>query len=185
MPTVSTKMKTLILTLFTLLHSLVPPVVFTRQDGPGDVTYRVHSIYVYNFIKEIQWPEDASMGNFVIGILGNSGIETELCKMAVSRTISSRKITIKVYKNASEVEKTCHILYLGNEYSDALSSVLQKVKGLPILIITNKDGAAKFGSLINFTSEGGKPRFEMNLTAFEKSRLKYTQQLKTVAITVN
>jgi hypothetical protein len=178
-------MKAFILTIYTLLHSLVPPVVISKQDGPGEVTYRVHSIYIYNFIKEIQWPDDSRTENFIIGVLANGDMETELRKMATARTTASRKITIKAYKGVNEIEKSCHILYLGNEYSDALSNVLQKVKGSPILVITNKDGAAKFGSLINFVSEQGKPRFEMNLTAFEKSRLKYTQQLKTVAITVN
>ncbi len=178
-------MKALILTIFTFLHTLVPPVIITRQDGPGEVTYRVHSIYIYNFIKEIQWPDDSKTETFVIGVLANSDMEAELRKMATARSTSSRKIIIKVYRSASEIDKSCHIVYLGAEHSDALSTILQKVKGSPTLIITNKDGAAKFGSLINFVSEQGKPRFEMNLTAFEKSRLKYTQQLKTVAITVN
>ena len=178
-------MKALILTIFTLLHSLVPSIVITRQDGPGEVTYRVHSIYIYNFIKEIQWPDDSRTDNFIIGVLANADMETELRKMAVARSTSSRKINIKTYKSVNEIEKSCHILYLGSEHSDALSTVLQKVKGSPMLIITNKDGAAKFGSLINFVSERGKPRFEMNLTAFEKNRLRYTQQLKTVAITLN
>ncbi|MDJ1504623.1 YfiR family protein [Xanthocytophaga agilis] len=178
-------MKTILLNISILLYSLVPPVTITRQDGPGEVIYRVHSIYIYNFIKEIQWPDTYNNNNIVIGVLGNTEMEIELKKMATARTTSSRKITVKLFKNASEVEKTCHILYLAAEHSDGLSTVLQKVKGSSMLVITNKDGAAKFGSLINFVSEGGKPRFEMNLSAFEKSHLKYTQQLKTVAITVN
>jgi len=180
-------MKTLLLTISILLYSLVPiaSFKFEKYSGPGEVTYRVHSIYIYNFMKEIQWPDAYNKGNFIIGMLSNADMETELRKMATARTANTRKITIKVYKNINEIEKNCHILYLAAEHSDVLSGVLQKVKGSPMLIITHKDGAAKFGSLINFVSENGKPRFEMNLTAFEKSRLKYTQQLKTVAITVN
>lgn len=178
-------MKTLLLTISILFNSLIPPVVIKKQDGPGEVIYRVHSIYIYNFIKEIQWPDSYNNNNIVIGVMGNTEVEAELKKMATSRTTSSRKITVKAYKTIAEIDKNCHILYLASEYSDALSTVLQKVRGSSMLIITNKDGAAKFGSLINFISERGKPRFEMNLSAFEKSHLKYTQQLKTVAITLN
>ncbi|MDJ1480323.1 YfiR family protein [Cytophagaceae bacterium YF14B1] len=178
-------MKTILLTISILLHSLVPSISVNKQDGPGEVIYRVHSIYIYNFIKEIQWPDTYNNNNIVIGVLGSPEMEAELKKMAAARTTSSRKITIKQFKSVVEVDKTCHILYLATEYSDGLSTVLQRVKGSSMLVITNKDGAAKFGSLINFVSEGGKPRFEMNLSAFEKSHLKYTQQLKTVAITVN
>lgn len=178
-------MKPILLNILTLLIHLFVPERAYIQTTPGELTYRIHSVYIYNFMKEVQWPPDYNGGDFTIGILGESPIENELRKMANARSASSRKVTVKVYKSASEIEKNCHIVYLDADHSDELSGVLQKAKGSPLLVITYKEGAAKFGSLINFVAEKGKPRFEMNLTAFEKSRLKYTQQLKTVAITVN
>ena len=80
-------MKTLLLTISVLLYSLVPVVgfKFKKEDGPGEVTYRVHSIYIYNFMKEIQWPDEYNKGNFVIGMLGNADMENELRKMAAAR----------------------------------------------------------------------------------------------------
>mgnify|MGYP002778696481 CR=1 FL=1 len=178
-------MKTVILTLFTLLYAAVPSS-WVKSNGPGEVTYRIHSIFIWNFIKEIQWPANAGSGEFTIGLLANADMETELSKILTStRTTTSRKITLKVYRSIAEVNKNCHILYLDAENSDNLSTALQKVKGAPVLVITHKDGAARFGSLINFVTENGKPRFEMNLSAFEKNGLKYTQTLKAASIPLN
>ncbi len=177
-------MKTICIHIIILLfHSFYPYA--PGQNDPSELIYRVHGLYIYNFIKEVQWPKEYNSGNFIIGVFGNASIETELRKIATTRTANSRKVTVKSYKTIAEIEKNCHILYLAAEASEDLSRVLEKIKGTSTLLITHKDGAAKFGSLINFVSEKGKPRFEMNPSAFEKNRLKYTQQLKTVAIIVN
>lgn len=179
-------MKTLILSTYTLLHTVLcfahAPVL---RDNPGDLTYKIQSVYIYNFIKEIQWPPEYGDGNFIIGIFGESDIEVELRRLAASRTANNRKIVVKKYAKASEIDKDCHVLYLATAYYSELSSVLQKTRGTSTLVVTHKEGAARFGSLVNFVTEKGKPRFEMNLTAFDKSHLKYTQQLKSVAISVD
>ena len=178
-------MKTLILSIYILLSTAFCFAHSPVRDNPGDLTYKIQSVYIYNFIKEIQWPSDYSEGNFIIGVFGDSDIEIELRRLAAARTANNRKIVIKKYTKVSEIEKDCHVLYLATNYYSELSGVVQKTRGTSTLVITHKEGAARFGSLVNFVTEKGKPRFEMNLTAFDKSRLKYTQQLKSVAISVD
>lgn len=154
------------------------------QADLHEAEYKIHSIFIYNFTKYVQWPEEYSKGDFIIGILGKTNLDTELQKMATARTISGRKITIKKYADVANVDKRCHILFISSEGSNLLSNVLNKTSGAATLIITQKDGLGKFGSLINFVSMNGKYRFEINMSAFEKSKLKFEQQLKAVAILI-
>lgn len=145
---------------------------------------KVHSVFIYNFIKYVQWPEDYSTGDFTIGILGDTNLDEELQKLAAIKTVNGRKISIKKYKDVGSIEKKCNILFLTSESSTLLSDVLKKINGNSTLLITHKEGLGKFGSLINFVSENGRYRFEINITAFEKSKLKFEQQLKAVAILI-
>lgn len=178
-------MKTSLLSIYFFITAVFCFAHAPVRDNPGDLTYKIQSVYIYNFIKEIQWPPEYSQGNIIIGVFGNSDIEDDLQALAATRTANNRKIVVKKYANVSEIDRNCHVLYLATNYYSELSGVLQRLKGSSTLVITHKEGAARFGSLLNFVTEKGKPRFEMNLTAFDKSRLKYTQQLKSVAISVD
>ncbi len=176
-------MKKLLLLIYTgLLVSGFHPAI--GQESEDEAINKVYTVFIYNFTKYIQWPDEYVKGNFIIGVLGHSKLNTELQKLADSKTVNGRKILVKKYKTVAEIDKICHILYIPNESSNFLNAALQRTTGKPTLIITNKDGSGKFGSLINFVSDKGKPRFEMNVSAFEQHRLKFAQQLKTVAIVI-
>ncbi|QHT66265.1 YfiR family protein [Rhodocytophaga rosea] len=145
---------------------------------------KIHSIFIYNFTKYVQWPEEYSNGDFTIGIIGNTDLDKELQKIAAIKTVNGRRISIKKYTDVGNIEKKCNILFLTSESSSLLSDVLKKLTGSGTLLITHKEGLGKFGSLVNFVSENGRYRFEINTTAFEKSKLKFEQQLKAVAIII-
>ncbi len=178
-------MRKLLYMVLVLLLGALSETVVLAQTNPGEATYKVQTIFIYNFTKYVQWPGEYNIGDFVIGVLGETKLDEELKKMAVAKTVNGRKIVIKKYASINEVDKKCHILFLAAESSDLLNSVIQKTRGTSTLVVTEKNGSTKFGSLINFVSDKtGKPRFEMNLGAFEKSRLKYDSKLKSVAIPI-
>ncbi|MES2732946.1 MAG: YfiR family protein [Bacteroidota bacterium] len=143
--------------------------------------YRFHSIFMFNFTKYIQWPEDSKTGDFVIGIIGNSAITIELEKLANSKTVGTQKIVIKKIKSAGEAEK-CQIVFIPQNESKDFEALQQSLKNKPVLIITEKDGLVKKGSAINFVLQEGKMRFEMNLSATQSAGLKVSSQLTSLAI---
>ena len=52
------------------------------------------------------------------------------------------------------------------------------------VIVTEKEGLAKKGSFINFISQEGKIRFEVNKAKFTASNVKISGQLLSLAIRV-
>jgi hypothetical protein len=159
---------------------------FAPKQAKAQITvkntqYRVHCIYIYNFTRYIQWPADYSSGDFVIGVLGDSPLLEELDKLAATKTVNGRRIVITKYK--SPPKKGCHILFIPEEKSDALSSALNTCDK-NTLIVTEKAGMARIGSFINFVSAEGKPKFELNTSALDKTELKVMTELKTIAILI-
>ncbi len=176
--------KSILLTIVTLLLWSFGFLEVQAQPGPPEATHKVQTGFIYNFTKYIHWPDAYNAGNFTIGVLGDTQLNDELARMAATKTANGRKIVVRSYKDVREIDKMCHILFIAADKNDLLNAVLQKTTGTSTLVVTEKDGAARFGSLINFVSDKGKPGFEMNLSAFERSHLKFDSKLKSAAIAI-
>ena len=145
--------------------------------------YRFHSVFIYNFTKYIQWPEASNSGDFVIGVLGDSPIISELEKMASTKTAGSQKFVIKKIESVAEVNKM-QILFIPNARSKFLEEVIGKVGSQPTLVITEKPGLGQKGSGINFILVDGKWKFELNRAATDKGGLKISGELARLAIEI-
>lgn len=164
-------MKKLLLSLFIIGVTVQPGL---SQD------YKFHSIFIYNFTKYIEWPDNYKEGNFVIGVLGKSSVLENLNAMAAVKTVGSQKIEVKEYGSVAEIDK-CHILFIPQNESGSLDQALSKFESASTLVITERPGLGKKGSGINFVIEGGKWRFELNAGAIEKAKLKVSGELTKLA----
>ena len=75
--------------------------------------------------------------------------------------------------------------FLLTDASDLLKVVASKFKGKGTLVITEKAGLAKTGSSINFIIADNKQKFEYSKKNAEKSGLKTSEELKSLAIAVD
>ncbi len=141
------------------------------------------ALFMYNFTKNIEWPESYKQGDFVIGVLGNSPIISELNKIASRKKAGSQTIVVKKFGSANDISQ-CHILFLPTNKSTSLSDVIEKLKSTPTLIITDKEGLAKQGAALNFIKVDGKQKFEINKINIENSTLKVNSYLVSLGIEV-
>lgn len=153
------------------------------QINSNAQTEKIQAILIYNFIsKYVEWPAAYKSGDFVIGVLGNSPIAAELNNIAAAKTVGSQKIVVQKYSSASEITK-CNAIYIADSRTGDLGSVISKVGNT--LIITNKDGAARKGSAINFVIVDNKQKFELNKGNATSKGLKVSPELEKLAIIVN
>lgn len=145
--------------------------------------YRIHSVFIYNFTKYIQWPSTDQSGDFIIGVLGNSPIVGSLEKLAQERKVGSRAMVIKKFSTVSEISK-CHMLFIPENSSNDFEAALAKVSGQSTLIMTERKGLGSKGSGINFITVDGKQKFELNKSATEKAQLKVSTELTSLAIVI-
>lgn len=142
--------------------------------------YKLYAGFIYHFSKYVQWPEQS--GDLVVGVLGNSPINTELAAID-GKMAGNRKVIIKNLKSMSDVG-SCQIVFIPQSMSADIADLYSKTKGKNILIVSETDNGAKKGAIINFIQDGGKVRFELNMKAAADNGLKISADLQKVAIMV-
>lgn len=142
--------------------------------------YKYHTVFMYNFTKYIKWPDAAVGDNFVIGVLGSSGITELLEKMAESKNVNGKNIVIKTFKTAEEVN-ACQMLFIPESKSEQLAVLRSRLKEEPTLIVSEKAGLARQGSVINFIINDGRWNFEFNQASADLHKLKVSSELTKFA----
>ena len=144
--------------------------------------YTFHTVFIYNFTKYIEWP---TAGNeILIGVHGeNSSLIQAFEKMAQAKSNGDRKYIIRTLTKPEDAA-ACHVIFIADKESDKLGAYASKYTGTPKLIITEKEGLIKKGGTINFITVDGKLRFELNQGALDKTGLKVSSQLLSLAIVV-
>ena len=58
------------------------------------------ALFMYNFTKYIEWPQTKQSGDFVIGVMGNSAIVSELNAIASKKTVGAQNIKVNQQRAA-------------------------------------------------------------------------------------
>jgi hypothetical protein len=144
---------------------------------------RVKAAFVFNFMKFVDWPGGVFADNnspMLIGIIGDNPLGVELEASLRGKNINGRKLAIRRISWPGEI-RGIHILLICGSEARAAQDILASVKGNPVLTIGEMDRFGQQGGIINFFIEEKKVRFEINIDAADKSRLKISSQLLTLA----
>lgn len=172
--------------IISLLFFAFCATAFTPGYSPSnpDTNAKIKAVFIYNFTKYIEWPENYKTGEFTIGILGeNDALFKELNQMSKVKKVANQTFSIKSYSQIGDVSNP-HILYIPADSAEALSKAVDKLKGKSTLIVTEKPGMAKKGSAINFVIVGNRQKFELNKNTAEKHNLKVASTLEKLAVLV-
>ncbi len=156
-------------------------LLFPLFQSFGQVNYKIHSLFMYKFTQYIEWP--AGGGDFVIGVVGNSPIISELEAIAATKKVDTRNIVVKKM-SASADFGACQMVFVSEGQSSSIATIAGKLQGKPVLLVSESPGAAKKGSGINFVIVDDKMKFELNKAAVEKQGLKVSGDLTKLAIVV-
>jgi hypothetical protein len=168
--------------------TLVPPLAAQADGESGEQfsEYQVKAAFLINFIKYVEWPDEAFEDNdspFRLGLLGSDPFGDAFELLAKKQEIGSREILVERADDVLELTE-CHLVFFRAEALEAYSSDLAKLKDLPLLSVGEQKGFAKQGGVINFLIVGTKVRFEINFKAAQHSKLKLSSRLLKIATKV-
>ncbi len=150
-----------------------------------DVDYKAYTLFVYNFMKYIEWPEAQSKGDFVVCILGDSPIQKELAGIAATKKLKGRNIIIKTITKSEEA-LGCQLLYVPSSKSGNIKALKEQMLSKPVLIVAEREGLAKKGAELSFvTLDDDALKFDINKKEIELHQLKISSQLISLGILVN
>lgn len=172
----------LILTLFVSASLSYGTPAFAREGQPGET--QVKAAFVYNFGKFVEWPPDRSnVKYFTIGIYGDDDFVQALTEIVAGKFIHERPVFIRRVSTMKDIA-TCHILFVGDSAKDRLPELFNAVHRLPILTVSDLQGFADRGGMINFRIVKNHMRFAINLKAAQQAGLRISSQLLKLAIAV-
>lgn len=179
--------------------SIAPQALADAQSAQSK-EYQIKAAFLYNFIKFVDWPKEKiadSNKPITIGIIGKYpfGKAFEPVK---NKKIGNRPVAIKHFKSLSEFDEAsakdkaslarmlkalskCRLLFVCSSEKKRLDEIIAAVQGCPVLTVGENAGFLETGGIINFLVEHKKVRFEINLIAAKKAKLKIRSKLMRLA----
>jgi hypothetical protein len=141
--------------------------------------YQVKAVFVFNFARFVEWPPQAfttPTEPFVIGILGTDPFGARLDEAVRGELVGEHPLQVRRFRNAGEIGP-CQILYIDRSEGAQLSPVLAALNHRPTLTVTDLDGAAQRGVMIQFLTESSRIRLRINVEAARLAGLTISSKL--------
>lgn len=131
---------------------------------------------VYNFLKYTQWPSaDPTSTSITVCILDEDPFDGLLGPIS-GRTVNHRTIAVN---NMEEWNATslCHMLIIHADRRNDWPELRKKLSNRDILTVSDFNGFAEQGGMIEFSKENDRVHVEVNLEAVTKAELQIDNSL--------
>lgn len=146
----------------------------------------VMAAYVYRFIGYVEWPAlafSSAETPIVIGVVNADELAAELEQIVQGRTAQDRRVQVRRMA-PNEPWTGVHMVFIGRGAAPKAIQAARGLAGAPVLTITDLESGIDQPAMINFIQVDGRVRFEVNVAAAEKSGLRLSSRLLTVATRV-
>lgn len=140
--------------------------------------YKLHSLFVYNFVKNINWNNVGD--KFVIGVYAKPDAVNEFKKNFSTKNYSGKEFEIVSIRDVSDAGN-CQIVYLPK--SNKAKALLSGLRDKHVLVVT-EDNLIDQGASISFKQVGAKLNFIISKSHTEAKGLKVSGSLMALATVV-
>ena len=174
--------------IFCAVLVIVPTAIFTfttKAHSESRVVreYQIKAAFLYNFAKFVEWPaakfrDETSPMNLCVTGIDPFGITLD--NTVSGKTIKGRSINVNRIDWEDNL-KSCHILFVSSSERENLPKIVESLLGAGVLTTGDMDRFARRGGVISLTKKANKIRFEINLQAADRARIKLSSHLLRLA----
>ncbi len=140
--------------------------------------------YLYNFGRFVGWPSAPAKGDaFTICVLGQDPFGSSLDSTVAGQTIDGQNVSARRVSKAQDALH-CRILFISMAEESSLKETLAALGKSSVLTVSDMSQFTRRGGMIQFSFEGNRVRFEVNLAAAERAGLTLSSQLLKLALAV-
>ncbi len=153
-----------------------------------DKEYDLKAAYIYHFTKYIAWESEQASEEFVIGILGNTPIESLLKESLQQKKVCNQKVRIQRFSTVqayNQAKVNCQILFVAKCMNNKVLNRFSLKSLENTLVIGEKQDFIENGGLVNFVIERNKLKFELNQMLMTALGFKVNSRLLRLAIINN
>jgi hypothetical protein len=155
-------------------------------DAQQSEEYRVKAAFLFHFAQLVEWPAGAlgdEKNPMTLCTFGKDPFGGDLESTLQGKAIGTRALRI-VHVNQPQETPGCEVLLMGGKDHKEIAAALAALKDQSILTVGESEGFAKQGGMIGFSMESGKVRFDINVDAAARAKLKISSRLLLLAKTV-
>ena len=152
-----------------------------------DLELKVKAAFLLNFAKFTTWPADtagAADAPIYLCVHGGGPLGRVLQDTVRDRTIGSHAIDVLQSDNVEELRR-CHVVYVGVSGDARIAASLGALANHGVLTVHEAASAQPAGVVRFFLSDGGRVRFEVNVTAASREQLSLSSKLLEVSQVVS
>ena len=154
-------------------------------DNPKPGEYQVKAAYLYNFGRFVEWPSTSVSkgGPFTICVLGPDPFGSALDATLAGETIDGMSVVPRRVSRPRDAVR-CRILFISSAEEGSLKETMAVLDKVSVLTVSDISQFTRRGGMIQFSLEGNRVRFEVNLTAADRAGLTLSSQLLKLAMSV-
>jgi hypothetical protein len=174
----------LVLSLFMVftLYGVSAAALSSKAEKAKYSEYKIKAAYLYNFAKFVEWPAEVLADPSLplsICIIGKDPFGKAIDTIK-NKTIKGRKLLIRRFTSIDDL-KDCHVIFISPSEKKNLARILEKIKDMHMLTVSDIDGFAERGGMINLNKVKNKIRLEINIDAAQYAGLKVSSKLLKIA----
>jgi len=141
--------------------------------------YQLKAAFLFNFAQFAEWPRTAFTNTdspLCIGVLGENPFGKALEETVQGETIHGHKLAVRHSRQIEDL-KDCQMIFISKSEKSRTAEILSTLRSHPVLSVSEIEGFARRGGVINFYLDGNKVRFEINPAIAQREGLKMSSQL--------
>lgn len=129
--------------------------------------------FLFNITKFTEWPVEAlpPAAPLVFCVADGSAVQTALKEATKGALVRGHAVAVR-QANRDGPFDDCHLLYVEGLDSKSALQLLERVKGAPVLSVSDFDSFAQRGGGAHLFIENGRMRFAVNLDAIRRIQLR-------------
>ena len=124
---------------------------------------KITAAYLYNFAKNIEWPNEASLNSFNIAVYGtdNQPLLEELAHLQAVAKVRNLPVTVTNINNPAVAAKY-QLIYLDSNSTKSIADIYDAVEGKPVLLVTQEFANKQLVMINLIPTDAGRMHFEVN-----------------------
>ena len=144
----------------------------------------VKAAFLYRFVDYVEWPAQALQGTqFTIAVLDDTQVAADLEHILSGHQLKGRAAKVKLVHHAKDAADA-QMIFVGSGDEDTHRRFIASLTDHSVLVVTDEEHGLEEGSTVNFMLVDHRLRFEISLTAAERSGLRISSELLSVAARV-
>lgn len=147
----------------------------------------IQAMVIYNLLNFVQWPASAfdnSKAAIKICLYGQVDFAQQIV-IFQNVTVRGRSLNFQQYKQLSQIQTGCHLLYVGEDKRQQLEQIFNNFDHYYVLSVSSVDGFVSQGGVLNILRTSDQQRFEINLQRARQNGLSLSSDLLELSRVIN